>query len=200
MDPAESDKVRQALSSQGTRIGQHDAALQEFSEVLRGFSVGMTELGARMEQIGSQVSSLAAPGSIHGPAVSSTSDFHAAAHVASPSQLREPFIPTPVRYSGELGRCRQFLHQCTLVFEQQPLSYASDRTKTAFMMSLLRGLTDRIRDELAVRDETSSLDKLIALASRLDNRLRETEGETQSSRHSAHRCWFWIYRLAGRPV
>ena len=137
MDPAESDKVRQALSSQGTRIGQHDAALQEFSEVLRGFSVGMTELGARMEQIGSQVSSLAAPGSIHGPAVSSASDFHAAAHVASPSQLREPFIPTPVRYSGELGRCRQFLHQCTLVFEQQPLSYASDRTKTAFMMSLL---------------------------------------------------------------
>jgi hypothetical protein len=262
MDPAESDKVRQALSSQGTRIGQHDAALQEFSEVLRGFSVGMTELGARMEQIGSQVSSLAAPGSIHGPAVSSASDFHAAAHVASPSQLREPFIPTPVRYSGELGRCRQFLHQCTLVFEQQPLSYASDRTKTAFMMSLLsdqaadwavansinrpslalsyadfvnemrrvfdhpvrgkeassrllslrqgsdsvaqfalsfrilaaesgwdetalqsvflRGLTDRVRDELAVRDETNSLDELIALASRLDNRLRERQRERRN--------------------
>ncbi|CAL8378780.1 unnamed protein product [Boreogadus saida] len=97
MDPAESDKVRQALSSQGTRIGQHDAALQEFSEVLRGFSVGMTELGARMEQIGSHVSSLAAPVSIHGPAVSSASDFPAAAPVSSPSQLREPFIPTPVR-------------------------------------------------------------------------------------------------------
>ena len=144
------------------------------------------------------------------------------------------------------------------MFEQQPLTYASDRTKTAFIMSLLsdqaadwavansmnrptltlsytdvcemrrvfdhpvrgkeassrllslrqgsdsvaqfasnfrilaaesgwdemalqsvfvRGLTDRIRDELAVRDETSSLDELIALATRLDNRLRERRRE-----------------------
>ena len=37
----------------------------------------------------------------------------------------------------------------------------------------MRGLTDRIRDELAVRDETNSLDELIALATRLDNWLRE---------------------------
>ena len=37
----------------------------------------------------------------------------------------------------------------------------------------LRGLTNCIRDELAVRDETSSLDELIALATRLDDRLRE---------------------------
>ena len=37
----------------------------------------------------------------------------------------------------------------------------------------LRGLTDHFRDELAVRDETCWLDELIALASRLDNRLRE---------------------------
>ena len=97
----------------------------------------MSELGARVEQIGSQVSSLAAPVSLHGPAVSSASDFPAAAPVSSPSQPRKPFIRTPVGYAGELGRCRQFSHQCTLVFEQQLLSYASDRTKTAFMMSLL---------------------------------------------------------------
>ena len=137
MDPAESEKVRQALTSQGTRIGQHNATLQEFSEALRGLSAGMSELGARMEQICSQVSSLVAPVSRHGPAASSASDFPAAAFVSSPSQPCEPFIPTPVRYAGELGRCRQFLHQCSLVFEQQPLTYASDRTKTAFIMSLL---------------------------------------------------------------
>ena len=45
MDPAESEKVRQALTSQGTRIGQHNAALQEFSEALRGLSASMSELG-----------------------------------------------------------------------------------------------------------------------------------------------------------
>ena len=90
-----------------------------------------------MEQICSQVSSLAAPGLLHGPAASSASDSPAVAPVYPPTQPRESFIPTPVRYSGELGRCRQFLHQCSLVFEQQPLTYASDRTKTAFIMSLL---------------------------------------------------------------
>ena len=41
----------------------------------------------------------------------------------------------------------------------------------------LRGLSDRIRDELAVRDETTLLDDLIALATRLDNRLRERRRE-----------------------
>lgn len=212
-----------------------------------------------MEQIYSQFSSLAAPVSLHGPAVSPASDSSAAAPVSSPNQPREPFIPTPVRYSGELGRCGQFLHQCSLVFEQQPLTYTSDRTKTAYIMSLmsdqaagwavansirrptlahsytdfvgemrrvfdhpvrgkeassrllslrqdsdsvaqfalsfrilaadsgwgetalqsvfLNGLADRIKDELAARDETSSLEELIALAIRLDNRLRERRRE-----------------------
>ena len=62
-----------------TRIGQHDAALKEFSEAVRGLSASMSELGVRMEQICSQVSSLAgaAPVSRHGPAASSASDFPA---------------------------------------------------------------------------------------------------------------------------
>ena len=136
MDPAESERFRQALTFQGARIGQHDAALQEFSEALRDLSTGMAQLGGRMEQLYSQFS-LAAPVSLHGPAVSPASDSSAAAPVSSPNQPREPCIPTPARYSGELGRCRQFLHQCSLVFEQQPLTYARDRTKTAFIMSLM---------------------------------------------------------------
>ncbi|KAJ0069562.1 hypothetical protein NL108_008511 [Boleophthalmus pectinirostris] len=36
-----------------------------------------------------------------------------------------------------------------------------------------RGLTDTLKDQLAARDETTSLEELISLAIRLDNRLRE---------------------------
>ena len=43
------------------------------------------------------------------------------------------------------------------------------------------GLTDHIREELAVRDETSLLEELIALATRLYNRLRERQRERHDS-------------------
>ena len=41
----------------------------------------------------------------------------------------------------------------------------------------LRGLREELRDELAARDETSSLDELISLAIRLDTRLLERRRE-----------------------
>ena len=59
------------------------------------------------------------------------------APVLPPNHPREPFIPTPARYSGALGTCSQFLHQCSLVFDQQPLTYSTDRSKIAFIMILL---------------------------------------------------------------
>uniref|UniRef100_A0A674P9V0 DUF4939 domain-containing protein n=1 Tax=Takifugu rubripes TaxID=31033 RepID=A0A674P9V0_TAKRU len=55
------------------------------------------------------------------------------------TQPREPYIPIPGRYSGDLGTCSQFLHQCQLVFTQQPLTYSTPQAKTAFVMSLLTG-------------------------------------------------------------
>lgn len=50
---------------------------------------------------------------------------------------REPFILIPARYSGNLGTCSQFLHQCSLVFSQQSNTYATHQSKVAFVMSLL---------------------------------------------------------------
>ena len=41
----------------------------------------------------------------------------------------------------------------------------------------VKGLSEELKDELAARDETSSLDELISLATRLDNRLRERRRE-----------------------
>uniref|UniRef100_A0AAQ5Z1J7 CCHC-type domain-containing protein n=2 Tax=Amphiprion ocellaris TaxID=80972 RepID=A0AAQ5Z1J7_AMPOC len=168
-----------------------------------------------------------------------------------PQVLREPFVPMPERYGGDQGACQAFLMQTSLVFELQPLTYRTDRSRIAYILSLLTGvarkwglavwaaqtpichsyvafiqeikkvfdhpvrgrdagyrllslrqasrstaeyavefrtlavasgwndvalqgafqfgLSDAVKDELAMRDESSSLDELIALAIRLDN-------------------------------
>uniref|UniRef100_A0A8C5E9V3 DUF4939 domain-containing protein n=1 Tax=Gouania willdenowi TaxID=441366 RepID=A0A8C5E9V3_GOUWI len=52
---------------------------------------------------------------------------------------REPYIPTPQPYSGELGSCGSFLLKCDLVFEQQHQKYASDRSRIAYVIGLLSG-------------------------------------------------------------
>uniref|UniRef100_A0A3B1IPN2 DUF4939 domain-containing protein n=1 Tax=Astyanax mexicanus TaxID=7994 RepID=A0A3B1IPN2_ASTMX len=49
-------------------------------------------------------------------------------------------VATPERYSGESDKCRGFLLQCSLVFEQQPSRFPTERSKVAFIVSLL---TDR---------------------------------------------------------
>ena len=56
-------------------------------------------------------------------------------HSASP---REPFIPAPERYDGDLGLCRSFLLQCSLVFELQPQTYPTDKARIAYLIGALR--------------------------------------------------------------
>ena len=252
MDPSDLEPIRQALASQGVRIGNHDKILREISEKLRQLSTSVTELSTQMSQISNQLSAATAPPSQSGtPQGFSPPPASAAA--------REPHIPTPERYSGNLGTCGQFLLQCSLVFDLQPTTYNTDKSRIAFIISLLsgrasqwataviennspvchsyleftkemrkifdhplkgkeaanrllslrqgsssvaqyaidfrilaaesgwddtalqgvfmKGLNDRVKDELATRDETNSLEELISLATRLDNRLRERQRE-----------------------
>lgn len=260
MDPAEIQKVKQAISSQGALVGQHENALSVIMDKLLHLSTSMTQLDQRLNQVATQLSALADPVPPSSPPVPVPPE---AASPAQPYNPREPFIPTPDRYSGELGSCSQFLYQCSLVFDQQPLTYSSDRSKIAFVCSLLfgrasawalamananspawqsyllfcselrkvfdhplqskeagnrllslrqgshsvadysvefrilaieagwdekalqgifmRGLREELKDELAARDETSSLEELISLAIRLDNRLCERRRERAAS-------------------
>ncbi|KAK5909547.1 hypothetical protein CesoFtcFv8_003468 [Champsocephalus esox] len=252
MDPTETERLKQAISTQGARVGQHEQALQSIMESLHNLNTGFTQLSGRLDQSFIQLNTLTASAPAPPPPAPEIPVIH-------PGQPREPFIPTPVRYSGDSGICSQFLHQCSIVFDQQPLTYSSDITRVAFVMSLLsgkaaasavaiaksnpaiynsflvfetemyrvfdhplqgkeagnrllslrqgsesvstysidfrilaaesgwdemalqivfsRGLNDQLKDELAARDETSSLEELISLAIRLDNRLRERRRE-----------------------
>lgn len=252
MDPAESDFLKRELSSQAARVNQAESALQQMSEHMQRVSAGVSQLSRQLAALEDRLTFSPSPGDHH-PADSLPT---------SPApQAREPYIPIPARYSGDLGTCSQFLHQCNLVFTQQPLTYSTPQAKVAFTMSLLtgqaaawslaistqqpelindylkfteemkwvfdhpvkgsqavsrlldlqqgnlsvseyavsfrilaaesgwndsalraiflKGLAGELKDELAVREECSSLNSLIDLAIRLDNRIRERARERQ---------------------
>ena len=109
MDPADTEAVRRAISYLQAQLGQHDQALQEITSSLRELSLTITSrLHVTPEP----------PAPVH-------------SHSASP---REPFIPATERYDGDLGLCRSFLLQCSLVFELQPQTYPTDKAQIAYLI------------------------------------------------------------------
>ena len=52
---------------------------------------------------------------------------------------REPHIPNPKGYEGDLSLCCGFITQCELVFCHNPSRFTSDNAKIAFLVSLLSG-------------------------------------------------------------
>ncbi|KAJ0055221.1 hypothetical protein NL108_012724 [Boleophthalmus pectinirostris] len=264
MDPislaqAEPNPLFQAVSNQGQLLGRHDNQLRDIVGNQQAFAAQMNQIGTMLANLTTAFTQFAAAAPPPSDALSGSSP----PPPAPPSLAqREPHIPTPGRYAGDLGSCGRFLLQCSLVFDQQPLTYASDKSRIAFVISLLtdkasqwataawesnsdifrsfsafsnemkklfdhpvkgkeaakrllalnqgsssvaqyaidfrilahesgwddialqsvflKGLSDNVKDELAARDETSSLEELISLAIRLDNRLRERRRERGS--------------------
>ncbi|KAJ8014175.1 hypothetical protein DPEC_G00037520 [Dallia pectoralis] len=136
----------------------------------------MQELTSSVAQIGSQ---LAQVSSLMVPPAAQPNPLSAPLEPPVP-QSREPRVPAPDRYSGELGLCRAFLIQCSLVFEQQPLSYPTDRVPEVWKTTQSNGLCERLKDELAPREDSGDLNELITLVIRLDSRLRERQRERAS--------------------
>ncbi|KAJ8012627.1 hypothetical protein DPEC_G00044840 [Dallia pectoralis] len=259
MDPAgliprqemDASQIHHALSHQGALVGQHSQALQQLM-------TSMQELTSSVAQIGSQ---LAQVSSLMVPPAAQPNPLLAPPEPPVP-QSREPRVPTLDRYSGELGLCRAFLIQYSLVFEQQPLSYPTDRNALAWASAVWdnqsplsqsfvcfttemgrvfdhpvrgsvaanhlltvrqgsrsmedfavefritaaetgwndealqgafkNGLCDRLKDELAPREDSGDLNEIITLVIRLDTCLRERQRErarrapsTSSSRFSS---------------
>jgi len=56
----------------------------------------------------------------------------------APSQP-EPRLPIPESYSGEPNYCRAFLTRCDMHFSLQPRTFANERAKVAFVLTLLTG-------------------------------------------------------------
>uniref|UniRef100_A0AAQ4QJP3 CCHC-type domain-containing protein n=3 Tax=Gasterosteus aculeatus aculeatus TaxID=481459 RepID=A0AAQ4QJP3_GASAC len=125
MNPADLDSVSHAVSLQGNLLGQHSTALQEIMSSVQALSASLSAIQAQLN------APAASPPTASPPALVEAGEV-------SPS-VREPKVPTPERYEGDLGGCRSFLLQCGLVFDLQPQTYHSDKAKIAFVIGLLRG-------------------------------------------------------------
>ncbi|KAI3372161.1 hypothetical protein L3Q82_007016 [Scortum barcoo] len=130
MDPADLGAITKALSAQGIIVGKHDSQIQEMVDTLRDLSNSMARMQTQL--------SLLTPGSAgsEGTPPGLSSSLAAGSTVSTP---REPFVPTPESYAGDLGSCSRFLFQCSIVFVQQPSSYSSDNAKIGYVVNLLRG-------------------------------------------------------------
>lgn len=259
MDPAEPDPVRAALARQGQRLGQHEEMFRGVMEAVQNLSTQVRDLTAQLSRLDTGASPF--PVSTAPPPQPPAQQAQPA---LNPASQKEPHVPAPEPFSGEIGSAGGFILRCSLVFDQQPLSYPSDRAKIAYTINLLRGraaqwatalweqgspllssfdnfsselcrifdyprqgqeaakrlfslvqgsrsvadfsidfriaasesgwgelelrgvflrsLSSELRDELASRDEPDSLESLISLAIRIDNRLRERQRERSHTR------------------
>ncbi|KAL6476018.1 hypothetical protein MHYP_G00145170 [Metynnis hypsauchen] len=132
MDPADLNPIKSALQNQGAVIGRHEQLLHDMMQQLT--------LLVRTHTEGAQ------------PASASTGVGAGAGASTGTPVLASPFSPTnpnpihsdalvanPERYAGDPETCRGFLLQCSLVFEQQPSRFPTERSKVAYMISLLTG-------------------------------------------------------------
>lgn len=93
-----------------------------------------------VHRIGTQVEQISSQPTPPPPSVQANLPAAAAPSPGPPFfQPKEPQIPSPEHYAGDLCTCRPFLTQRSLVFNQQPYSYYTDAAKIAFVVGLLKG-------------------------------------------------------------
>ncbi|KAL6488152.1 hypothetical protein MHYP_G00047780 [Metynnis hypsauchen] len=130
MDPAELDPIKSALQNQGAAIGRHEQLLHDMMQQLTLLVRAQAE-GAQPASTGTGA---AAGASAAAPALASPLP------PTDPTPIRvEASVANPERYAGDPETCRGFLLQCSLVFEQQPSRFPTERSKVAYMTSLLTG-------------------------------------------------------------
>ncbi|KAK7922262.1 hypothetical protein WMY93_009164 [Mugilogobius chulae] len=132
MDPVEPDPVVKAITNQGAILGQHDQLLRNLMESQQTTSAQIAQLNSMVRELTTGLSQSAAFSQ------SSASQNQAQAS-SDPAQLREAHVPDPNHYQGDMGKCGGFLLQCSFVFSQKPITYATDSSKIAYVMGLLQG-------------------------------------------------------------
>lgn len=97
----------------------------------------LRDLGTNVAAIWNQLTQPSTPAVSQSPAAVAAPAPAPAMSV--PAQVKEPWVPAPDRFDGDSGMCRSFLLQCDLVFRQQPLSYATEDSRIAYLVGLLHG-------------------------------------------------------------
>ena len=119
MEPA--DQVQEAIRLQGVRLGQLAGEISVLHQGMESMRASLQHLVERvMPQMSTQPTSPPPPG-------------------LSPRPGSEPRLLAPERYEGDPGSCCSFLSTCSLIFELQPSSFPSERSRVAYVITLLSG-------------------------------------------------------------
>lgn len=126
MDPADTGALKQEMTAQADVLRQQEQRLTALEIIIREASARQDR---HLEILSDQLRQLQQPTTAPPPVIPPVP--------AVPGP--EPRLSPPERYSGAPGTCRSFLTMCSLTFELQPLTYPTERSRVAFMITQLTG-------------------------------------------------------------
>ncbi len=124
MDSAETRGLQELISGNNARMD-----LQEENMLNTGRAV--QALVAQVSELTTQVQLLRSPAAPPTPPSFSIPGNHSPQH--------EPRLPAPEMYAGDPNLCRAFLTKCSLFFSLQPLTFATEVSRVALVLTLLSG-------------------------------------------------------------
>ncbi len=124
MDSADTRGLQELLAGNNARMD-----LQEENMLNTGRAV--QALVAQVSELTTQVQLLRSPAAPPTPPSFSIPGNHSPQH--------EPRLPAPEMYAGDPNLCRAFLTKCSLFFSLQPLTFATEVSRVALVLTLLSG-------------------------------------------------------------
>lgn len=130
MDPADLELVRTAVKEQGIMLGGHEQGLIQVNNNIGAVAEQLNSLSAQVQQLLTNISQ---------PQQNPPHSDPPPNAPATPSPFREPRLPAPQPYDGNPDTCRSFLSQCSLSLELQSLAFPTERSRVAYLITLLTG-------------------------------------------------------------
>ena len=129
MNPADSGSLQKELHAQASALQRHD---QQLNSIVEGLQAMAAHHECRMEAIRKHLQrfSVTYQSSLTAPPPSSP---------ACSSSASEARVPPLERCSGAPDSCCPFLVQCSLAFKLQPSAFPTERSRVAYIISLLTG-------------------------------------------------------------
>ncbi|KAJ8282443.1 hypothetical protein COCON_G00049620 [Conger conger] len=125
MNPADQSQLQSVLGNHGAALGHQQQQLDSFAQQLRAVSDCLANLTVTLQTAN--------------PNFGTPPFSTAAAPTAPPAPVREPRLPPPEKYAGEPGECQAFITQCQLIFQLQPSTFPTERSRVAYIITQLTG-------------------------------------------------------------
>lgn len=139
-DPPVSDTVDILLARQARQLRQNESLLESLIAGNRVLTKQLGEVSSQVISLSSQLErfNLVTLNAGPSPPAPPMVVLPIKAHSSDPSGANSLFNP-PEPFHGEVGKCRGFVLQCRMIFQQFPYAFRQDASKIAYVVGLLRG-------------------------------------------------------------